>query len=420
MHVSFDGLSRPVEFIDCEDVAEGVAATLRGWRLTQVEPSRVPGPLLRLKRTVNGYRRIPAGRIPAGQILGGQSQSPSGPAEGRHNPVAAVSRFHSEFIDWYLKEHPSLLGLRCAAVEFGKGLVIFPHTRRSRKSILAVHLAAAGRRVFCDDALLIEANNHHGMSLGILPRMQRPLPGHGSPGFRHFVKSRLGLHDSRNAYLNLAEQEFAPFGKTAPIIGIVLLARSSRRPKLVPTHKQDTLRELLRQNFVQAPALDIRDRLRAVVDSARCFTMNYATAEEGVALLEEAFSNPTGRDAARETREKPNRQFGRSRDVKVDRQSRKIVRRQVGDELFRGDQEPSSVHNVNPIAADIWQLLEEPRTLAEVVRLLHASHPSQRLAKIEKDVKALVNELEENGLILSKDSVKKPKRRSEAVETAVF
>lgn len=288
MLISFDGLTGPVEFTECDEVADGIAAILRGWRLSEADPCAAPRPVVRLKKTRRGYRRVSPWLLKPSLCRN----------KIRSNAVQAVCGFHFEFIDWYLEEHASLLCLHSAAVLFDDGLVVFPCTQRSGKSTLTIYLAAAGRRVYCDDVLPIEPVENHGVALGILPRLRRPWPRNASASFRRFVKSRLGLHNDRYAYIDLNAEEFAPFGETAPIVGIVLLRRGAE-PGLVPTPKEEILREVLSQNFaLTPPALEIMDRFHAVVEGARCFTMGYTTGDQAVALLENAFKSQAGHRSA--------------------------------------------------------------------------------------------------------------------------
>ena len=285
MLLAIGEMSGPVRFTGCDELARGIAAIFRGWNIREIPAAGAPGPAIRIRKTRRGYQRV-SRRLSKPSLCR---------AKIRRGKVAAICGFHYEFVGWFAEENPELLYVHCAAAEFDGGLVVFPSTWRAGKSILSVQLAAAGARVFCDDVLPIGGSNNFGMALGILPRLRLPMPEGLDPGFRDFLRHRRGPRDSHHLYVSLTDDELAPFGTQAPVRGIVMLQRDPEaNPELVPEEKSETLRQVISQNFaLEAPALEILDRLQAITAEADCFTLRYANGEQAMRLLQAAFGEPT-------------------------------------------------------------------------------------------------------------------------------
>lgn len=275
MLLSFKGLSRPVALIDCDELALDIADILRDWPFKDSVGSAAE-PVITVNKTEKGYRR--------------GSPWLSKPAVYRHR-VDAVCDFIVDLVNGYIADDPQLLCLHCAAVEFERGLVVFPNPYKAGKSTLSVHLAATGARLFADDVLPIRSPGNRGVALGILPRLRLPLPDDAGERFLGFVRERSGAKSKKFLYLNLKKKELAPFGTSAPIRGVVLLRREqTENPVLIPVSKGDAMKETIRRNFARkAPALDIFDRLQSVVEKAECFDLRYQTAEQAADLLRNTF-----------------------------------------------------------------------------------------------------------------------------------
>lgn len=276
MLLAFEGMSRPVALDGCDELVQDIAAILRGWRVREVPASAAPSPLITIRKTARGYDRV--------------SPWLSKPVVFRHK-VDAICDFLVDLIRGYIADNRSLLCLHCAAVAFENRLLVFPSTYRAGKSTLSIHLAATGARLFGDDVLHIEGSNNNGVAPGILPRLRLPLPDGADDGSYEFVRHRSGPQSSRYLYVNLTDGELAPFGTSAPIHGFVLLQRdTAANPELIPASKGEILKHSILRNFSRnMSALDILDRLHAIVDGAECFTLRYATSEQAAALLRDAF-----------------------------------------------------------------------------------------------------------------------------------
>lgn len=285
LRVALSGLARPLEFVDCPELAHGFAAILRGWDVHAVPLEGGPEPLASFRLRGGVYE---------------WTSGPPSPEWARKPPATmfeAICDLHYELIDWFLEENPSHMCLHCAAVQFGSGLVVFPSPRRAGKSTLVLQLAAAGGcRVFGDDVLPVEPGTGHGMALGILPRVRLPLPGTIREETGTFLESRKGPGDRHYQYVGLAESELAPFGAVSPVRGLVLLDRRGSGPaEMTPVSEGEMLKLIIRRNFAdEVPAPDLFDRLAALTAAAGRWRLRYADGRQASAALAEAFGKTDG------------------------------------------------------------------------------------------------------------------------------
>ena len=292
--VRFGGLASPVRFTGCDDLLDAVRTLLRGWAVDDVPADPAVPPVIRVRRTPRGYRRVSCWIDRPSRVR----------AKLRRTLVEALCGFHSELLDWYVAAHPDTLFVHGAAAMFGRKLVVFPAMAHAGKSTLTVHLAAAGRRIFCDDVLPIETTTHRGVALGIVPRLRPPLPAGASDAFRRFVAAREGHGHRNRLYVSLRSRELAPLGTTAPVGGVVLLERQPKgKAMLAPVDPADALETIILQNFARdVPAVKILDTLDHVVRHARCFRLRYSRTDDAVARLDEAFGARARRAPARRAR----------------------------------------------------------------------------------------------------------------------
>jgi hypothetical protein len=267
-----------VRFRGCDDLLNAFRSILRGWRIREVRG--LAEPVIRVTRTPDGYRRVSCW----------QHRPSLARAKVRRTLVEALCGFHFEFLDWYAAEHPRTLFIHGAAVEFGRGLVVFPALAKAGKSTLTVHLAMRGRRVFCDDVLAVDTRTSLGESLGIVPRLRPPLPASAPSDFHEFVEARKGHGRGNRLYVSLRDEELAPLGAKAPVVGVVLLERSPGRPRLHPVDPADALERIILQNFAASVPSDlVLSTLGRLVESARSFRLRYEHGEQAVRLLDRAF-----------------------------------------------------------------------------------------------------------------------------------
>lgn len=193
----------------------------------------------------------------------------------------------------YIEDTQGLLALHAAGVEFGDGLVVFPSTHATGKSLLTVAMAQTGLRVFADDQLpIIPGDETVGVAPGFLPRLRRPLPDGVDEGLATFVRSHEGPKSARFRYVNLKSEVLAPVGTRAPIKGVVLLDRQDgAQPEITPATEAEVLKACVLQSFGRKlGALQVLDYLHAMVQGATCVKLTYGEAHEAIPLLRETFA----------------------------------------------------------------------------------------------------------------------------------
>jgi len=262
-------------------MAAAIGAILNDWEMREISPDGAPAPAITITATKNGYSRTSEWLVKPAVYS---------------DPVNAACDFLVDAFKCYLADNPSLLCLHGAAVDFGPPgrpeLILFPSTYQAGKSTLAVHLAVQGRRIWGDDVLYITEGERMGMAAGTLPRLRLPLPEDGGEAFSSFVESRRGSESGRFLYLNLKGEELAGFGDRAPIRRIVELKRDAKASmELAPAKSGEILKRTILQNFSNGvPALEILDRLYAVVENAECHTLVYANGADAARLLTRTFA----------------------------------------------------------------------------------------------------------------------------------
>ena len=309
MWISLKGLENPISFDGAEALVAVLEKVLRGWQVREVgEDAKAHGaPRIRLRLGARGYeRRSPW--IEAGKAL------------VLPDPVDAVCDLLLDIERAYVEDAPArgeavLSILHAAAVEMGpgksgpgeagqdddKGLVVFPSTHATGKSLLTVALAQAGHRVFADDQVPIipgtpgaqtPGQQTMGVAPGFLPRLRRPLPDGLDAELAAFVRRHAGPESSNFRYVDLDARGLAPLGTRAPVKGVVLLERvDGAEPVLAPATEAQVLKACVLQSFGRTPnALAVLDTLHAMVQDAKCVTLTYADAAQAVALLEETFA----------------------------------------------------------------------------------------------------------------------------------
>jgi len=291
MLIHLEGLENPIEFEGAEALAAVLKKVLRGWRLWEMPLGAKENkpPKIRLALGARGYeRRSPWIEVGKAQVL--------------IDPVDAVCDLLLDLERAYVEDAPArgeavLSILHAAAVEMGqaenRGLVVFPSTHATGKSLLTVALAYAGHRVFADDQLpIIPGSPTLGIAPGFLPRLRRPLPKELDAQLASFVRAHAGPESARFRYVNLDKKRLAPLGERAPIKGVVLLERvDGATPAVASATEADVLKACVLQSFGRTQnALFVLDSLHAMVQDAKCVKLRYADALEAVALLEERFA----------------------------------------------------------------------------------------------------------------------------------
>jgi len=279
MWIKLQGIQAPISFDGAEALVPVLESVLRGWTLYEVSPGK-DTPQISLTAGPRGFER----RSP--WITGGGAMV-------LMDPVDAVCDLLLDLERAYIEDSASLLALHAAGVKIGGGLVVFPSTHATGKSLLSVALAHAGHRVFADDQLPIVPDTPAiAVAPGFLPRLRRPLPDDVHPDLTDFIRAHPGPLSQKFRYVDLDQKVLAPLGERAPITGIVLLNRTpGAQGKIEAATEAEVLKVCVLQSFGRSlGALEVLDHLHDMIKGAQCVKLNYATATEATVLLQETFA----------------------------------------------------------------------------------------------------------------------------------
>ena len=399
MVLAFDGVSRPVRFDGCADIAGDVLGVLRGWRTAEITGSE-RAPAITVTRAGSGYR-----------IDSPWRKEPC----IAHDRVDAVCDFIVDLVNARVADDRSLLCLHSAAAEISGRLVVFPSTYRAGKSTFVACLAAAGVRIFSDDILPIRAPDDRGVAPGVLPRPRLPLPVNASSALDDFVASAKRLHNRRYAYIDPGTGLLARHGETAAVGAFVVLRRiPGTRAVLEPMAAGEALRRVILRNFAREPdAAGILERLHALVSGVDCFTLRYDDGEEAAALVRESFRARPGRSptaavsapASVRAAAFPGNSPGASPGEPAEmirgtfRRNPAISEKALDGELFLVDADGETIFHLNAVGAGLWRLLAHPTGPGEASDILQQAFPGLEEARIADDVGRLLGALAARGLI---------------------
>jgi hypothetical protein len=331
----------------------------------------------------------------------------SDPLEER-SAVGAIFSLVAELARAFAEEGTSDICFHCAAVASHGRLIVFPNTEQAGKSTLAARLAVAGFRIYADDVLPITPRNA-GMSLGLAPRLRRPLPAKAQSELRSFVEAHRGPADDEFLYLSLPPTLLAAYGETAQIGAVVLLDRQASGPAcLAPIERGPALLHLVVQNFApRGMTLPCLDRLVTLVGSIPCFTLRYSDLDAAAAAFAEHFAVPNAPwhgeqkhawiksceaeiEVALRAEARSQRRFQQTPGV--------VVRAIEADALLIKPGEQAIFH-LNALGTKLWFLLEHPTTMETATKLLQLVFPQVESRRIKRDVRLLFDRLQAAGLV---------------------
>lgn len=401
MLIRCNDLSAPIEFSNCPEVLEILQASVSGWSLEPWDDGDNAIPCIRVVREGSHYRL-------ESPWLDGPIHEPSA--------VSAVCSLIVDIVNHRVNSDPELLCLHAGAIRFGDRVLLFPSTYRAGKSTLIARLAMVGHTVVADDVVPI-ARSPEGLvavAPGVAPRLRLPLPDALEAEFRAFAECCRGPEDAYYRYLSLPPDRLAAHGERFGIGGFVFLDRDADSPPgLIPVDRGKALQYLLRQNFGRAaPAGDILDWFEDLVLRCDCYRLRYSDLEAAARLLDEsfgdwcpeAFASPSTFDdePATDTRREPMRSPEAVEALMTEQlvQNTGIGVRQVGGEVFLTDDGAGSIFGLDGIGPAVWQLLDEPITLTELVDILAEAFPDVDRQVILGDVAALIDELLARNLVV--------------------
>lgn len=394
MLLAFQGISRPIA-VTGGPLVQLLSAVLHGWEFEELPSGAVGAPIISLQEEGDGYRL--------------DSHWLTSP-DHYHNDVDAICSFIVELVRAYVIDDASLLCLHCAAAEFAGRLVLFPSHNRAGKSTLMAALAAAGVRVYADDVLPIKTLTCQAVATGIAPRLRLPMPEGASAQFHRFAETHQGPGNKRYHYLALSPEVLAQHGEVAPVGACVLLDRGPEgRAELLPASKGELLKRVILRNFArEAPGSEIISNLHTLVDESQCLTLRYASLEDAVAVLREAFGRWPEKPRAGKIKEAvvhpaapvpPTKKNGSGQGPT---RNPGVIERKVDDELFLVHPVTEAIYSLNPIGSALWRLFANPVCVDEAVHIMCEAFPEVGRATIEADVAKLVEDLTERDLLFNR------------------
>ena len=380
MRLVFDGTRFTVEVPDRSEFFDALRGAAIGWPFAAVKGAGEP---VATVRTVGKKYQV---RTDDNELI-------------ETTAVSAACSVIVDVVKGYVEENPSRLCLHCGSVAFAGRLVIFPSEYRAGKSTLVARLAAGGHQVFGDDVLPLSDDDARGIALGLAPRLRLPLPENAAKAFQQFVAKHAGPGDGYYQYLDLPDGRLARRGATLPLGAVVLLDRQADgAASLGRASRSAALQALITRNFARtAPAGDLLDRLRRVMDRLPLFALRYSDLEAAAELLERTFAQwpPHAGEIAFDARPASGEAVVVAGDLAAKiaglrlRQNPAIKLHAVDGELFLADAEGLAIHHLNAMGAGLWNLLAEPVTEAEAAEVLCGAFPDADPAAIAHDVRTL-------------------------------
>jgi hypothetical protein len=399
MLIALDDLPEPVALRRCDALLPALTAILGSWRFRIVDASgemdeRAAAILV---RRVAGSYRISSPWLDQPVVEGTE--------------VGAVFSLAAELACAFAEARPDHLCFHCAAVEIDGHLIVFPNSESAGKSTLATRLSAHGFRLFADDVLPISESGREGISLGIAPRLRRPLPSRAGSALRTFVAQHRGPGDNEYLYLALPAPCLAPHGETAPLGATIFLdRRQAAAAKLTPLARGHALHQLIIQNFAPGgTSFPTVERLSALSKRTACFTLTYSDLDEAAELLSDRFSAAHAPWRQHAVDPLPDEMH---QDIVVEVASGSVGRRatryrqrpgvslcSVDNDIFLVKPGEDAVFHLNAVAASLWHLLEQPTTRAAAIAAVGQAFPGADVRRVRRDVGVMLNALQKGGLI---------------------
>lgn len=398
LDITFEGLAAPLRLLDADAVLPVLAGVVVGWPYQCRAADPAASPFFSIRG------------VPGEVHLWCESHVQGKPSQ-KFDPVNAVCDAMVALAFAWPAAEASLICLHAAGVAMAGQLVVFPNLRRAGKSTLSAALARAGHPVFSDDVLPLSFATEGvawGHAMGVAPRLRLPLPMTLPPGFRSWVEAADGPQNRQYKYLNLADQP--RHGAMLPVGAFVLLDRQegSVVARLAPVLPDAAMDALLRQNFTRdRSSAAILRQVAALLTGRPVWQLTYAGLDDAVACLSAAFdswpdaaplasSGPALRFPLADLERRRPRWAGVGEALA---QRTGVVAEMIGGALYLADPEGQAIQRMDPLAAAIWEALEEPADEAELAAMLVEAFPDENPARVAEDLHRLLDRLTAAGLI---------------------
>lgn len=317
--------------------------------------------------------------------------------------AAAVCCTIADLVEAYLDAHPGMRALHCGAARISGRIVLFSGIGHAGKSTLMARLGMEpGISLYCDDFLPIRPDGT-ALSMGVPPRVRLPLPASAGPAFEAFVNGQGGLRDDSYAYV--PGPAVLPYGSTGQPDALLLLRRQpGAAARLHALPAQAAASAMLAQDMsLQADGMAHIDRVTDMAGRMWCATLVYDDLTEVVGLLTQTFGQADLQTvplapaiapeppAAKRSAIDAHARWGRNAEVGL--------RSRLGA-AFLWAPSTGRYFSLNHIALVCWSLIEEPKTMAEIVHDLTTLFPDATADQVRKDVSGWLGEMDDNGLII--------------------
>ncbi len=252
------------------------------------------------------------------------------------------------------------------------------------------------------------------MGLGMAPRLKLPLPEELTDPLRGLIDGRMDSGSDKVGYLQPGEDRLAPFGETARIRAFVMLDRSATSAAtLSPASSGKLLKRLLLNSFGEGMAADrLLASVEQVIGDVPCYRMAWSDPQEAVNVLRARFASwrGTAADDGDQADKRPKKQTRRRPSgprVPAGRQFRHcegLKEHLVDTDLFLVNPGGQTIYHLNGLGAGLWRLLDGTHGLEDAVTVLKEAFPDVDSESIESDVKTLVTDLADRGLLVEKVS----------------
>ena len=277
-HWVFAGLRRPIIATGLSPLAAPLGLFLPNWPHRPVEkPAPAPPDVtveIRNRRYVIDRRDRPQDRVTVDV------------------PFVAATEVVSGLIDACLAQIENAVRIHAAAAEVGRGVVLLIGGPSAGKSSVGLHLAAAGRRSYGDDVIVVQM--HRGtkrataICLGLAAKVCLPLPDGCAPGYRRFVARHTVFRNETRALLRLENKRAACFGEEREIAALIALdRRASGEAVLTPTASGAMLRRTLESSSsVYLTTDSLLTGLNELTQAAPTYALRFSSSAAAAALVE--------------------------------------------------------------------------------------------------------------------------------------
>lgn len=399
MLLKFDSLRQPVQLAHGMKVLPHLMRVFARWPYREIPKIGNPDAIINVLHQ-DGRYEVEA------PWLNGRLRF-DGPAEVAQGLATHVARA------WF-QQRRDLLWLEAAAVLFGNQAVVFVGGPSSGKSLLAASLAVGGNTVLADSILPVWPDGQQGVGLGMAPRLKLPLPVELRDPLRGLVRDRLDSGNDAVGYLRAEDGMIARFGETARIRAFVMLERSVSQPAAFAQASSGKLiKRLLLNSFgdsMNAEAL--LQRVEKLANDAPCYRLAWSDPQEAASALRARFAAWRTPDTEVEEQRpvahqpKARRRWTGPRDPsgRQFRHRQGLTERLVDADLFLVGPGGQTIYHLNGLGAGLWRLLDGTHGLEDIVTVLKEAYPDVDPAAVEGDVRTLVSDLCERGLLVEKVS----------------